>query len=196
MNSKQTLNKVKTLLGLEVKLEQMKLDNGVILEAEVFEAGNEIFIVNEEDRVALPVGEYMLENGMMLIVSEEGIIGEIKEASVEEEAPVEEAVEEQEMATEETTQPKKVVESVSKEMFFSEIENLKKEIEALKAEKQELSKDEIKEEVKEVELSEQNQNNEPLKHNPEAQAENKQQFLFAQKRVLTTKDRVFNKLFK
>lgn len=194
MNSKQTLNKVKTLLGLEVKLEQMKLENGVILEAEVFEAGNEIFIVNEEERVALPVGEYVLENGMMLIVSEEGIIGEIKEASAEEEAPVEEVVEEQEMATE--TQPKKVVESVSKEMFFSEIENLKKEIEALKAEKQELSKEEVKEEVKEVELSEQTQNNEPLKHNPEAQAENKQQFLFAQKRVLTTKDRVFNKLFK
>jgi hypothetical protein len=196
MNSKQTLNKVKTLLGLEVKLEQMKLDNGVILEAEVFEAGNEIFIVNEEDRVALPVGEYVLENGMILIVSEEGIIGEIKEASVEEEAPVEEVVEEQEMSTEENAQPKKVVESVSKEMFFSEIENLKKEIEALKAEKQELSKDEVKEEVKEVELSEQTQENEPLKHNPEATAENKQQFLFAQKRVLTTKDRVFNKLFK
>jgi predicted RNase H-like nuclease (RuvC/YqgF family) len=193
MNSKQTLNKVKTLLGLEVKLEQMKLENGVILEAEVFEAGNEIFIVNEEERVALPVGEYTLENGMMLIVSEEGIIGEIKEASVEEEAPVEEVVEEQEMATE--TQPKKVVESVSKEMFFSEIENLKKEIEALKAEKQELSKEEVKEEVKEVELSEQTQNNEPLKHNPEAQTENKNQFLFSQKRVQTTRDRVFNKLF-
>lgn len=201
MNSKQTLNKVKTLLGLEVKLEQMQLENGVILEAEVFEAGNEVFIVNEEDRVALPVGEYELESGMMLIVSEEGIIGEIKEASVEEEAPVEEeVVEEQEMSTEENVQPKKVVESVSKEMFFSEIEKLKKEIEALKAEKQELSeeapKEEVVEEVKEVELSEDKPKEEPLKHNPEAQTENKNQFLFSQKRVQTTRDRVFNKLFK
>lgn len=198
MNSKQTLNKVKTLLGLEVKLEQMKLENGVILEAEVFEAGNEIFIVNEEERVALPVGEYVLENGMMLIVSEEGIIGEIKEASVEEEAPVEEVVEEQEMATEETAQPKKVVESVSKEMFFSEIEKLRNEINALKSEKQELSEEAPKEEVeevKEVELSEDKPKEEPLKHNPEAQTENKNQFLFSQKRVQTTRDRVFNKLF-
>ena len=39
MNTNQTLNKVRTLLGIEVKLEQMKLDNGAILEAEVFEVG-------------------------------------------------------------------------------------------------------------------------------------------------------------
>ena len=42
MNTKETLNKVRTLLGIEVKLEQMKLDNGAILEAEVFEVGAEI----------------------------------------------------------------------------------------------------------------------------------------------------------
>ena len=44
------LKQVKTLLGMEVKLEQMKLENGTVLEAEKFEAGNEIFIVTEDER--------------------------------------------------------------------------------------------------------------------------------------------------
>ena len=58
MNTNQTLNKVKTLLGIEVKFETMKLDNGAVLEAEVFEVGAEIFVVADEERVAVPVGEY------------------------------------------------------------------------------------------------------------------------------------------
>ena len=95
MNTKDTLNKVRAVLGIEVKLEQMKLDNGAILEAEKFEAGAEIFVVADEERVAVPVGEYATEDGMMIIVSEEGIIGEIKEAGAEEEeAPAETEAEE------------------------------------------------------------------------------------------------------
>jgi hypothetical protein len=92
MNTNQTLNKVRTLLGLEVKLEQMKLDNGAIFEAEVFEAGAEIFVVADDERVAVPVGEYETEDGKIIIVSEEGVIAEIKDASSEEEAPAEEVV--------------------------------------------------------------------------------------------------------
>ena len=185
MNSKETLNKVKTLLGLEVKLEQMKLDNGTVLEAEMFEAGKDVFIVSEEEKVPLPVGEYVLENGMILLVTEDGIISEIKEAAAEEEAPIEEEVTEPEMAAE--TTPKKVVESISKEMFFSEIEKLRNEIAELKASKTELAKDE----VVEVELSEEAK---PIVHNPEAKTE-KNLNLYAQKRAMTTTDRVFNKLF-
>jgi hypothetical protein len=180
MNSKETLNKVKTLLGLEVKLEQMKLDNGTVLEAEMFEAGKDVFIVSEEEKVPLPIGEYILENGMILLVTEDGIISEIKEAAAEEEAPIEEEVTEPEMAAE--TTPKKVVESISKEMFFSEIEKLRNEIAELKASKTELAKDEVVEEAK------------PIVHNPEAKTE-KNLNLYAQKRAMTTTDRVFNKLF-
>ena len=84
MNTKDTLNKVRAVLGIEVKLEQMKLENGAILEAEKFEAGAEIFVVADEERVAMPVGEYETEDGMMIIVSEEGIIAEIKEAEAKE----------------------------------------------------------------------------------------------------------------
>jgi phosphoglycolate phosphatase-like HAD superfamily hydrolase len=47
------------------ELATMKLMDGVtVLEADAFEAGMEVFIVTEdEQRVALPVGEYELEDG-------------------------------------------------------------------------------------------------------------------------------------
>jgi len=175
------INQIKTLLGMEVKLAQMALENGTIIEAEMFEAGASVFIVNEEDRIALPVGEYKLEDGMILIVAEEGIIAEIKEAEaevVEEEAPAEVEVEvEQEMT--EVKEPKRVIESVTKEMFFAEIESLRKEIEELKL---------AKVEVKEVELSAQ-----PLTHNPDATTKIDLN-LFSQNRQKTTFDSVLNKI--
>jgi hypothetical protein len=165
---------------MEVKLAQMALENGTIIEAEMFEAGASVFIVNEEDRIALPVGEYKLEDGMILIVAEEGIIAEIKEmeAPVAEEAPAEVEVEvEQEMT--EVKEPKRVIESVTKEMFFAEIESLRKEIEELKL---------AKVEVKEVELSA-----EPLTHNPEATTK-RELHTFSQNRTKTTFDSVLNKI--
>lgn len=174
------INQIKTLLGMEVKLAQMALENGTIIEAEMFEAGASVFIVNEEDRIALPVGEYKLEDGMILIVAEEGIIAEIKEAEAEvvEETPAKVEVEvEQEMA--EVKEPKRVIESVTKEMFFAEIESLRKEIEELKL---------AKVEVKEVELSAQ-----PLTHNPDATTKIDLN-LFSQNRQKTTFDSVLNKI--
>jgi hypothetical protein len=175
------INQIKTLLGMEVKLAQMALENGTIIEAEVFEAGASVFIVNEEDRIALPVGEYKLEDGMILIVAEEGIIAEIKEAVVEEETPEAEVEVEVEQEMAEVKEPKRVIESVTKEMFFAEIESLKKEIEALK-----LSKEEIK--VETVELSA-----EPLTHNPEATTK-REMHTFSQSRTRTTFDSVLNKI--
>ena len=196
MSAKTQINKIKTLLGLEVKLEQMKLENGTILEAEAFEAGAEIFIVNEEDRIAVPMGEYQLEDGKVLIIAEDGIIGEIKEAA---EAPAEEAAPEAEVEVEaeaDATSPKKVVESITKEMFFSEIEKLRNEIAELKAAKVEV-KEEVtlsaETEVVEVELS--SEETQPLKHNPEGAVEKKPTNLFAQNAPKTTRDLVFSKLF-
>jgi len=173
-------------------LETMKLVNGTEIEAEVFEAGAEVFIVSEEEKVALPVGEYELEGGQVLVVAEEGVISEIKDAAQEEEAPVEEEVEEQEMEAEVAT-PKKVVESVSKETHFAKIEEMQKEIDALKLALE--PKEEIVEEVKEeVELSAEEVA--PIKHNPEANATKKETFLYAQKAPKTVKSTIYNKLFK
>ena len=199
MSAKNQINKIKTLLGLEIKLEQMKLENGTVLEAEAFEAGAEIFIVNEEDRIAVPMGEYMLEDGKVLIITEDGIIGEIKDA--EEEAPAEEPEAEVEVEAEaETSTPKKVVESITKEMFFSEIEKLRNEIAELKAAKVEVKEEvelsaEVTEEVKEVSVELSAEEAQPLKHNPEGAVEKKQTNLFAQKAPKTTRDLVFSKLF-
>ena len=202
MSAKNQINKIKTLLGLEVKLEQMALGNGTVLEAEVFEAGSEIFIVNEDERIPVPMGEYELEDGKVLIITEDGIIGEIKD--VAEEAPAEEAAPEAEVEVEaeaETASPKKVVESITKEMFFSEIEKLRNEIAELKAakvevkEEVELSAETTEEvsEVVEVELSA--SETQPLKHNPEGNVEKKELLKFGSKAPKTTKDIVFGKLF-
>ena len=183
------VNQIKELLGIEVKLAQMKLQDGVtVIEAETFEPEMAVFIVNEDEKVPMPVGEYMLEDGNVLKVEVEGIISSIEmpkeeapEVEEEEEATAEK---EQEMTTEAST-PKRVVESVTKEMFFSEIEKLRAEIAELK-----LSKTEV---VEAVELS--NDKIEVLSHNPEATNEVKMN-LYSKKRQATTFDVVLSKLNK
>lgn len=203
MNTDRTLlNKARVLLGLEVKLEQMKLDNGAILEAEVFEAGAEIFVVADEERVAVPVGEYEVEGGMIIVVSEEGIIGEIKEAGAEEEAPAEIEVEEveEELSTE-TASPKKIVKSISEEMFFSEIEKLRTEINELKLSKTEVVAEEVQvelsEEVKEDKVELSAEEVEGITHTPENLSDKKELNLYSQKgNKNTTRNRIFNKINK
>jgi len=202
MNTDRTLlNKARVLLGLEVKLEQMKLDNGAILEAEVFEAGAEVFVVADEERVAVPVGEYEVEGGMIIVVSEEGIIGEIKEAGAEEEAPAEETVEEveeEELSTE-TASPKKIVKSISEEMFFSEIEKLRTEINELKLSKTEVVAEEVVElsEVKEDKVELSAEEVEGITHTPENLSDKKELNLYSQKgNKNTTRNRIFNKINK
>jgi len=166
MNTNQILNKVRVLLGMEVKLEQMKLADGVtVIEAEAFEPEMEVFVVTEDDqKIPVPVGEYEMEDGRILVVEVEGIVKEVKEAPSEEEvAPMEQEAPEVPVEAEavSTPTPKKTVESVVKESFFSEIEELKKENETLKAELSKLNK---VEEKTEVELSEEPK---PISFNPE-----------------------------
>lgn len=176
------LTEIKRLLGMEIQLEQMTLDNGTVIEAEVFEAGQPVFIVNGEDRVALPIGEYILDNGMILVVAVEGEIAEIKEATPAQEETPEVEVEVEQAA--EPTAPKKVIESTTKESHFSkeDVDALKSEIEALKTELASMK------EVKEVELSAQ-----PLTHNPDAKQEVKLN-LYSQNRQKTTLDIVMSKI--
>jgi hypothetical protein len=139
------LNEVKTLLGMEVKLAQMKLQDGVtVIEAESFEAGYSVGIVTEEGIVPAPVGEHILEDGRVLVIEQEGVIKEIKDAQTEQPEPEMEVEVE---ASEEVSEPtaKKIIETISKESFFSEIEALKKENLELKEQLVKLS--EVKEEV-------------------------------------------------
>ena len=201
---KNVINQIKELLGMEVKLATMKLSDGVtILEAEMFEAGSEVFVVAEDQKIALPVGEYELEDGKILVVSEEGMIAEIKEMEAEEEMPIEEPESEVEVEVEaEAEAPrdiKKTVESIVKETFFSEMEALKLENEELKAKLEMFSKVEPTAEVTteetttetKVELEEVT----PIVFNPENV--NKSETLkFATKRTRSTMDSILEKLNK
>jgi len=189
MSKTKVINDIKTLLGLEVKLEQMKLDNGTIIEAETFEPNQEVFIVTEEERVALPVGEYILEDGKVLAVAEEGIIAEIKEKEAEEEKPQEEEAPVEEEMSDEAPSPKKIVKSVSEEMFFSEIEKLKNEIAELKLSK--TIEEPKKVEDIEVELAEEVK---PIVASPESNVESKSVNLYSQNKSKTVQSTVWAKI--
>jgi len=196
MKEKSILNKVRTLLGMEVKLEMMKLVDGVtVLEAEMFEADNEVFIITEdEQRIPLPIGEYELESGMMLVVVEEGIISEVKEATTEEEVAEPEAEVEVEVEAEQAVNPiaKKVIESTVKESHFSaeEFEALKKENEELKTKLSAQTIEEATEEVAPVELSEEVK---PISFNPE-NAKPIEGFKIASKSGRSTMDNILSKI--
>ena len=189
------LNKVKEVLGVElneetqeVKLAQATLENGTVIESEDFAVGSEVFIVTEDEKVALPVGDYTLEDGEILKVEEEGIIASIGAAEeVEEEASEEvEAAEEEEMkyaTKEELAEVKKMIE---------EIKSMIEPKEEMSSEEVEEPKEELSEEVEEVELS----TEEPVAkvtHNPEAETKRNLN-LFAQKRPMTTADKVMQRI--
>jgi len=201
---KNVINQIKELLGMEVKLGTMKLSDGVtVLEAEVFEAGAEVFIVAEDQKIALPIGEYELEDSRILAVVEEGIISEIKDAVAEEEMPMEEPEAEAEVEVEaEAEAPrdiKKTVESIVKETFFSEMEALKIENEELKAKLEMFSKVEPTAEVATEETIEENkvelEEVSPITFNPE-NVNKVEGFKYASKRAKTTMDSILEKLNK
>ena len=192
MKSNEMLNQVKILLGMEVKLEQMKLENGTVLEADKFEAGNEIFIVTEDERVALPMGEYEMENGMVVVIEEEGLIKEVKSSESEEAPEVEVEVEAKEEEKEEMGYATKEELAEVKSM----IEEIKVMLEPKKEEELSEVKEELSSELPKEVLAELSQPAvEPINTNAEV-VKQKAQFNIASKRTLSTMDRVMSKLNK
>ena len=202
MKSNNVIEKIKDVLNLneEVKLEQAKLDNGTVIEAGAFESGNEVFIVTEDEKVALPIGEYALEDGKILVVAEEGIISEIKDAEAEEETEEEveevEAKEEEEMGyatKEELAEVKSMIEEIKamlepkEDLSADDLGNLLTE-ELAKHEKVELN--EIPVEVQ-AELNEPSA--EPIVSNPEVH-KTISKFSVSKNRKSTTIDRVMSRL--
>jgi hypothetical protein len=190
MKSQETLSKIMELLNLqdEVKLESMKLENGTTIEAEAFEANQEVFIVTEEDeRIALPIGEYTLEDGMILVVAEEGIIAEVKEAEEPEaeEAPATEEVEEVEQAEEEMAYATKEELSAA----VAEMKEMIEEIKSMMSPKEEEMAEEVKEEV---DLSADEPAAKPIKHSPETKTADLQKFSKGARK--DTLSRIFDKL--
>ncbi len=191
------LNQIRTLLNIEVKLEEMKLENGTVVSAETFEKGSEIFIVTDDEKVAMPVGEYILEDGRLVVVEAEGMIADVREVS--DEVPAKETEDLEEVI--ETEVPEEVVQEVEAiieavvEVIAPVIEEVKEEIEMLKKKfsDMDVKEEEKKEEEKKEELSAARK---PIKHNPEAKAPQKKQMQFAKGQFNTTLDRVLNKLNK
>tara|TARA_B110000971_G_scaffold113684_1_gene116640 strand:- start:608 stop:1204 length:597 start_codon:yes stop_codon:yes gene_type:complete len=194
MKATDMLNEVKKLIGVEasveVKLAQAELENGTIIESESFAEGSEVFIVTEDERVALPVGEYKLVDGETLIVEEEGIIASI--GAVE---PAEEEVEAED-------EPKEEMGYATKEEL-QEVKTMVEEIKALLDPKEEeMAQDPVadnsvkseetttktvyaeKEEMSEVQK---------VSHNPESETKNNTN-LYSQKRNGNTLDKVMNRI--
>ena len=213
------LNKIKTLLDIKVKLEEMKLENGTVVEAESFEKGKEIFIITDDQKVALPVGEYILESGQLLIISEEGIIADMREVSDEvPQKEEEEVTEDLEDKDEETEEEGEMADVGDWKGMEKRIQNLEDAISDLKGDKEgkmeEVVEEDLKEEsegvlksrtVKEEfnevedkvkeELSKPSSN--PIKHSPESKKSVKPRgFLYSQNRTGTALDRVLSRLNK
>ena len=199
------LNQIRTLLKIEVKLEEMKLENGTVVSAETFEKGSEIFIVTDDEKVAMPVGEYILEDGRLVIVEAEGMIADVREVS--DEVPAKETKEgeeitedledetvETEVPAEVATEIEAIIEAVV-EVIAPVIEEVKSEIEELKKEFGKMRKyeDEEEEEKKKEEMSAARK---PIRHNPEAKTAQKTKVEFGKGQFNTTLDRVLNKINK
>ena len=194
MKTTEMLSKIKALLNASVKLAQQTLDNGTIIEAESFEAGQSVFIVTDDERVALPIGEYKLEDGRSLIVEEEGVIASIGESEAPAEEPVaveaEEEVIETEVPEEVAPEVEAIVEAVV-EVVAPALEEVKEELKKLKKKFEDsYEKKEDKKEEKKEEMSRK------FKHSPERRASKKQEIKFSQNRKETTLDRVLRQLNK
>jgi len=178
MKAQDILNKIKEVVGIElseevaIQLEEIKLENGTVLVSEAFEEGQSVFIKTEEEEIALPVGEYELEDGRSLLVKEEGLIDKIMD-KVEEKKEVEaaeETVEAQMEEHEDKKEEKEEMKYVTREEFAKAVEEIKGMIEAMdhgKKKEEEKMSEEVEAEKIETELSAETA--EPIKHNPEAE---------------------------
>jgi hypothetical protein len=194
MKAENQLDSIKTLLGLKTKkiaLETMKLENGTELEADSFEKGKDVFILTDDERIALPVGEYILEDSRLLVVEEEGVIADVREVS--DDVPEKEETTEDlgdDMEDMEDKDEKKMADVADWEGMEKRIQNLEDAIADLKG-KVDAEKDEYSSELKE-ELSKPAA--QAIKHSPEASTDQNQSVKFSKGRTRSTMDSVLSKI--
>ena len=209
MKSNEMINQIKTLLNIEVKLEEMKLENGTVITADSFEKDKEVFIVTDDEKVAMPVGEYILEDGKLLIVTEEGLISDVKDFS--DDVPAEESEEITSDLEEEKEEDKEMAEDGEADVadwrgMEKRIQNLEDAIADLKGDKESKMEDveeqemanetnvlksrTVKEEFSEASAK-------PIKHNPETVSDQKQKVEFKKNKMgATALERVLSRLNK
>ena len=206
---KSKLNQIKELLNIQVKLEEMKLENGTVVSADSFEKDSEIFIVTDDEKVAMPVGEYLLEDGRLIVVSEEGLIADVRD--VADDVPAKEDEEGEEITSDLADEDNYVTKDDYRQMEVK-IQNLEDAIADLKGDKEakmedveeeEMSEEKsnvlksrtVKEEFSKEELSE--ASSKPIKHNPETVGETVKKHEFIKNKFgSSAMDRVLNRLNK
>ena len=212
-NAKDILNRVYDIVmgkeesAVQVDLAQVKTaDGAAIFDAEAFEIGNAVFIVTEEGNIPVPMGEYILEEGLKIKVDEQGVIVEVETEGAEEIEEVEE-VEAKDMVEKEEEgmmgkdkmeekMPKKVIKTKTEmeESYFNKFDARLSAIEKtntdLKAVNVQLSaeNEELRKQLAETPA-------EHTKFNPEAEAQRDIKFRIGARREETVTDRVFNSLF-
>lgn len=198
MKATEMLTQIKTLLGAKLNLAQATLEDGTtVIEAEVIEAGQAVFIVSDDERIALPVGEYTTSEGQIIVVAEEGTIAEVKDA-LEDEAKEDEEIKEEQLEEEVSVEvPEAAAEEVATiiesvvEVIAPIIEEVKEQVEELKKKLSEMEEGEDEKEK----LSSQKPASKPMKHNPTVKKSEPKNLYGQNYNFNTTKDRVFNKIF-
>lgn len=178
--AKDMLNEIKNLLGVElseektISLEKLNLENGTVIESEDFNTGSEVFILTEDQKVALPIGEYKLEDGRILQIEEEGIVKELKSEELEEEDEAQDSAELNYATKEELGEVISMVEEIKKMIEENMMDHKEEEMSEAEELKEELSKPAA----------------EPLTHSPETTKKELNLNLYSQDRPKTTMDRI------
>ena len=199
MKASEIVESIKEVLGMElaevkVELEERELNNGTKITADKFEEGESVFILtesgDEKEKIALPVGSYEMNDGTVLVVSEEGKIGELREAS--DEVPQKEEAEKEEMNEEEQMDEE---DDMMRDMM-GRIQNLEDAIADLKSDKEsknskedEMYSKKEKVEASKVELNSIEVSADPISHNPEKEVK-KERVKLGNNRPMTTKEKI------
>jgi hypothetical protein len=211
MKADNMLNQIKTLLDIQVKLETMKLENGTDIEAEAFEKGKEVFILTDDEKVAMPVGEYILADSRLLVVEEEGMIADVREVS--DEVPAEEEITSDLAEEKPTDKPSEKTEDLADDMDEKKMadvadwEGMEKRIQNLEDAIADLKKDKVSaEEVEEMGYGNKEEMNENLKeelsqpaaqaikHSPESVVNKTEKVTFQKQRTRSIMDSVLSKI--
>lgn len=151
MSDNSFLEKFKALFSslVEESNKQTKIDLGtatvmqgdtsftIEFEGDELTEGANVFAIQGEERIALPIGNYTLEDGSTLVVSEEGVVGEVRPAEA------------QELTSEDMQEMEQLIKSVlikyakneDLESIKTELGEIKKSNETLKKENEDLKKE-------------------------------------------------------
>lgn len=111
----------------EVKLGAIKTADGSItieFDGDILEVGYPAWIMAEDEtKVPIPIGEHPLEDGTILVVTEEGVVGEIKQPKTEEEAPTQEEATVSDKSNQDTKIAKEIESAIKSILIkYSELE--------------------------------------------------------------------------